>query len=289
MTTLQIAVSTLLVAGLLLLVIALGLEAEARDVAALLRRPTRLLKSLVAMLVVMPVVASVLAYAFRLDPAVKVALVALALSPVPPFVPQRNIKAGAEPSFTIGLLALSAMISVLYVPLALMLLALAFELPLEISLRHIVLPIGWSVLIPLTVGMLVKRASPRLATRVAGPIARAAALLLLAGLLPVVAVSLWRVLPLIGKGTLAALAALSVTGLAAGHALGGSAPRERLTLALATAARHPGVAMAIARVNFPDQALVLPVVILYVLVNAIVSLLYVRRTRTQVSVTPAAL
>ena len=39
--------------------------------------------------------------------------------------------------------------------------------------------------------------------------------------------------------------------------------------------------MAIARVNFPDQALVLPVVILYVLVNAIVSMLYVKRTRTQ--------
>jgi BASS family bile acid:Na+ symporter len=289
MTTLQIAVSTVLVAGLLLLVIALGLEAETRDGAALLRQPARLLKSLVAMLVVMPVVASVLAYAFRLDPAVKVALVALALSPVPPFVPQRNIKAGAEPSYTIGLLALSAMISVLYVPFALMLLERVFDIPLDISLRHIVLPIGWSVCLPLTVGMLVKRASPRLATRIAGPMARAATLLLLAGLLPVVAVSLLRVLPLIGKGTLAALAALSVTGLAAGHALGGSAPRERLTLALATSARHPGVAMAIARVNFPDQPLVLPAVVLYVLVNAIVSILYVKRTRTQVSVTAAAL
>jgi BASS family bile acid:Na+ symporter len=289
MTTVQVAVSTVLVAGLLLLVIALGLEAEARDVAALLRQPTRLLKSLVAMLVVMPIVASVLAYAFRLEPAVKVALVALALSPVPPFVPQRNIKAGAEPSYTIGLLALSAMISVLYVPLALTLLEMVFDIPLDISLRHIVLPIGWSVFLPLTAGMLVKRASPRLAARIVGPMARVAALLLLAGLLPVVAVSLWRVLPLIGKGTLAALAAFSMTGLAAGHALGGSAPRERLTLALATAARHPGVAMAIARVNFPDQALVLPAVVLYVLVNAIVSMLYVKRTRTQFSVTAAAL
>ena len=124
---------------------------------------------------------------------------------------------------------------------------------------------------------------------IAAPMARAATTLLLAGLLPVVAVSHWRVVPLIGKGTLAALAALSVTGLAAGHALGGSAPRERLTLALATSARHPGVAMAIARVNFPDQALVLPAVVLYVLVNAIISMLYVKRTRTQVSGTAAAL
>jgi BASS family bile acid:Na+ symporter len=289
MITLQIAVSAALVAGLLLLVIALGLEADARDGTALLQQPARLLKSLVAMLVVMPIVASALAYAFRLDPAVKVALVALALSPVPPFVPQRNIKAGAEPSYAIGLLTVTAMVSVLYVPLALMLLELVFDIPLDISLQHIVLPIGWSVFLPLAIGMLVKRASPRFATRIAGPMARGATLLLLAGLIPVVAVSLWRVLPLIGKGTLAALVAFSVTGLAVGHALGGIEPRERLALALATAARHPGVAMAIARANFSDQALVLPTVVLYILVNVIVSMLYVKRTRAQFSVnTPAS-
>jgi bile acid:Na+ symporter, BASS family len=289
MTTLQVVVSATLVAGLLLLVIALGLEADARDGTALLRQPARLLKSLFSMLVVMPIVACGLAYAFRLDPAVKIALVALALSPVPPFVPPRNIKAGAASSYSVGLLTTTAMISVIYVPFALMVLERVFDIPLDISLQHIVLPISWSVGLPLAAGMAVKALSPRLAARAAAPVGRLAAFLLLAASIPVVVVSLWRVLPLIGKGTLAALVAFSVTGLAVGHALGGSEPRDRLTLALSTAARHPGVAMAIARANFPDQALVLPTVVLYVLINTFVSTLYAKRTRTQVSVNAPAL
>ena len=65
-------------------------------------------------------------------------------------------------------------------------------------------------------------------------------------------------------------------GLGVGHLLGGPAPGDRATLALSTAARHPGVAMAIARANFPDQTLVFPAVLLYILLNTIVSLPYTR-------------
>jgi bile acid:Na+ symporter, BASS family len=47
-------------------------------------------------------------------------------------------------------------------------------------------------------------------------------------------------------------------------------------LALATSSRHPGVALAIASTNFPDQKLVLPAVFLFMIAGAILSIPYVK-------------
>jgi BASS family bile acid:Na+ symporter len=51
---------------------------------------------------------------------------------------------------------------------------------------------------------------------------------------------------LVGNGTILALGAFTLAGLAAGHLLGGPNRDDCTVLALATASRHPGVALAIA-------------------------------------------
>jgi bile acid:Na+ symporter, BASS family len=261
---------------LLLLVTALGLQATRDDETSLLRQPKRLLRSLASMLVVMPVVAAALASAFDLDRAVKIGLIALALSPMPPFLPSRNIKAGGESSYAIGLLVATSLVSIVYVPLALALLKLVFDIPLSLSVSHVIVPVGWTVFIPLVTGLLIKRFAPDFAARVAAPAGRLASLLLLVGLIPLTVMSIARAMPLVGSGAFLAMLILCVIGLGVGHLLGGGVPADRATLALATAARHPGVAMAIAKANFPDQTLVFPVVFLYVLLNVIVSVPYIR-------------
>ena len=75
---------------------------------------------------------------------------------------------------------------------------------------------------------------------------------------------------LIGNGTLVALAAFVLVGVAIGHFLGGPEPENRAALAISTASRHPGIAGAVAAANFPDQKLVTAAVLLYLLVNALV-------------------
>jgi BASS family bile acid:Na+ symporter len=272
----ELAVLAALVAGLLLLVTTLGLQANPRDGTALLRQPVRLLRSLTSMLVVMPIVAAVLARAFDLDPTVKIALVALALSPVPPFLPAKNIRSGGESSYLIGLLVTSALVSIVFVPLALEFLERVLDIPLSLSFWRVLLPVGLTVFAPLLVGLLVKRFAPTFAARVAKPAGRLATVLFVAGLIPLMVTSMVKAIPLIGNGTLAAMLAFSLIGLGVGHLLGGRVPGDRATLALSTAARHPGVAMAIARFNFPEQTLVLPAVLMYILLNAIVSLGYSR-------------
>jgi BASS family bile acid:Na+ symporter len=67
-----------------------------------------------------------------------------------------------------------------------------------------------------------------------------------------------------------------VVGLVVGHVLGGPDADDRAVLALATATRHPGVALAIATEIFPTQKLVAPALILYVIVGAISSVPYIK-------------
>jgi BASS family bile acid:Na+ symporter len=70
---------------------------------------------------------------------------------------------------------------------------------------------------------------------------------------------------LIGSGAALSIAMVVVIAIAAGHWLGGPDPDERSTLALASAMRHPGIAMAIASLNVPQEPRVPAAVILYLL------------------------
>jgi BASS family bile acid:Na+ symporter len=64
-------------------------------------------------------------------------------------------------------------------------------------------------------------------------------------------------------------------GLAVGHGLGGPDPHGRTVLALATAARRPGVALAIASANFLADKAILPAFPLYLVFGAILAIPYV--------------
>jgi bile acid:Na+ symporter, BASS family len=60
-------------------VLALGMSARASDALFVLSRPWLLLRSILAMNVIMPLIAAALVEAFNLNPALKVALVATSL------------------------------------------------------------------------------------------------------------------------------------------------------------------------------------------------------------------
>ena len=90
----------------------LGLGSTQEDALYLLRRPGQLARSLLAMNVLMPAVAAGLAAAFNFDRAVNVALVALAVSPVPPILPKREFNAGGRASYAVGLLVVAASLAI---------------------------------------------------------------------------------------------------------------------------------------------------------------------------------
>ena len=79
----------------------------------------------------------------------------------------------------------------------------------------------------------------------------------------------------VGKGVIWRMVLFGVVGLIVGHFLGMPGSVNCTVLALATSARHPGIALAIAGLNFPERKKEVMVVILFhLLVGAIVTVPY---------------
>jgi BASS family bile acid:Na+ symporter len=261
-------------ASICLVVAGLGLRASPEDALYLLRRPGQLARSLLAMNVIMPLLAATLAATLHLRPPVQIALAALAVSPVPPMLPRRQMQSGGHEPYAIGLLTAAALLAILFVPAAVALFGWAFGIPLAMPPAAVAEVILASVLVPLVTGLLIRRAVPAFAERIARPVSLAGTVLLVMAALPVLFV-VWRgVVSLIGDGTLLAVVGVVIAGLTAGHFLGGPDPQDRIVLALASATRHPGVALAIATANFPGQKLVQPAVLLYLIVSVVVAVPY---------------
>jgi BASS family bile acid:Na+ symporter len=105
--------------------------------------------------------------------------------------------------------------------------------------------------------------------------------LLIVSAVPILIGLAGTVLSVITKGTVLSLVAFALAGLIIGHALGGPEPDNRRVLALATASRHPAVALAIARANFPAQRLAAAEVFLYLILSGILSALYLSWVKRQ--------
>jgi bile acid:Na+ symporter, BASS family len=265
--------------SIVLTVFGLALNATMDDALYLFRRPSELVRSLLSMNVIMPLFAATLAVAFNLHPAVEIALIALAVSPVPPILPKKELKAGGHASYAIGLLVVAGVLAIVFVPVAVGLLGRVFDRSAHISVATIAQLVLFTVLLPLAAGIAVRHFAPASADRIARPISLVAAVLLIASALPIVFIAWPAITSLIGNGTIIAIAAFVIFGLMAGHLLGGPEEEDRTVLALSTASRHPGIALAIASANFPVQKLVLGAVLLYLIVNAVVSLPYLNWRR----------
>jgi BASS family bile acid:Na+ symporter len=252
-----------------LIVFSIALHARFTDLTYLLRRPGLLARSLLAMFGVMPVLAVALAVVFDLNPLVEVALIAPALAPVPPILPKKQLKAGGAPSYAVGLLAVAGLIAIVYVPAALALLGRIFGRPVHADAAVVAKIVASSILVPLLAGLAVGPLSPAFAAKAAKPIGIVAMLLLVVAALPVLIKEWPSVVALVGNFSVVAIALFSVIGLAVGHALGGPDPDERTVLALSTATRHPGIAMAIAA-DMPDKQALLAAVLLICIVGAVV-------------------
>jgi len=276
----------LLKASLALLVFSLGLSATLQDTTYLFRRPGQLARALVAMFVVLPITALILARVFHPHPAVKIAIVALALSPLPPTFPRKATKQGGSLSYVAGLLVAATLLAVILIPLSLELIERNRNMPLQMRPAAVLTLVFWSLLLPLAAGMVLRKAAPALAQRAAGPISTIAFAVLVLGVIPIL-VKVWPALvSLVGNGTLLVMVLLALVGLAAGHILGGPDPEDRTVLALSTASRHPAIAIAIAQANFPDQKLAPAAVLLYVLVSVIAAMPYLRWAKRRHAAAP---
>lgn len=258
--------------SIFLTVVSLGMRASLSDIAGLFRRPRQLLKALLAIFVIMPVFAILAVKIFALHAVIAVVIVALSVSPVPPIFPKTAFKSGGEASFTFGLFAAVTLLSIVLIPIAFAVLDALFARDTKFSEFFLAKTLLIAAVIPMVVGIALHGLAPAFSERFADLIGKIGGITLLVSVLPILIAMLPTMWSLVGGFKILALTLFALVGAAAGYFLGGPDPKERTVLALATAARHPGIAIALASANVDEtlKKTVAAAVILYLIISTIV-------------------
>lgn len=272
------------------MVFALGLNALPADAMFLWRQPGLLLRSLIAIDFVVPVAASLLVLAVRPGAAAAIGILAMAIAPGAPFAPAKELKLGGRLPYVYSLLMTVALLTVVTIPVSLLTLGWIFsaDRALWVAPSQVARIALLMLALPLLAGMLVRRFVPGLAGGIARPLTLIANILILLVAVPVLIKAFPIILRLDGV-VFALIALLTLISLAGGHLLGGPQPEDRTALAVASSVRHPGLAMLVCKVQFPDEPAV-AVVLAYVLVAIVASIPYTiwrKRHRTAAAGAPA--
>ncbi len=275
-------VKLLAVCSLLLLVLSFGLETSLADAFAFLQEPLLSVSAMAAMFLVVPAVALGLSLLLPLVPATKFALLALAVSPMPPVFPGKGAKVGGGSRYVMSLFVLATAVTFLAAPLILLLEARLVGVGLAFEARRIALTLAVTAVIPLGAGLLVGHAAPQLAKRIVHPLAVGGKLLLgLTALLAlaIAAPAMWQA---VGNFTLVACATLAAAALSGGHFLGGPGQGNRAALATAASLRRPGVALAMAAsAGTSDSQQVAATILIYLVLATLLGIGYERWHRAQ--------
>jgi BASS family bile acid:Na+ symporter len=264
-----------LLTSIWLMVLSLGARAPRSMVLYMLRRPGELARALAAMFVVVPAFAILLASFAPLPMAIRFAIVAMSIGPVPPILPYKQMRAGGDESYAIGLLVAASLASIVLTPLLVAVAARLLSAQAMVGAPQVARTLVLTIGLPLVGGMALRFLAPGLAQGVSQVAQRVGSLLLLALFAAMIVSAGREILGLLGNGAALAIAAAVAVGLLAGHLLAG--PRDRASLALAAASRHPGVALTIAAMSFPDQRKPITAeILLYLIITLLVTAPYVR-------------
>lgn len=243
--------------SIVLMLFALSLRARFADLGYMIANWREGLGALIAMFVIVPSVAIALAAWLDISPDVKVALVALAFSPVPPVLPAKQVKLGASADYVTGLLILATLASIVLAPWGVPFAATLLDAHSgTLTPMGVAAPLFVTILAPLVLGLIARPLLGRFVAPVATWASRVGTALLLMGMLGLVVLLVPGILGVIGEGTLVVLTLSVAAGVVFGYLFGGRERGNRSALALAAATRHPGAAIAIATHSFPlaDEA-----------------------------------
>jgi BASS family bile acid:Na+ symporter len=267
----------LLKASVAALIFAIGMDSAFRDLLYLWRRPGLLLRSLLAMYVVMPLVALLIVKALTLPAGVQVAVLVLAISAGAPLLPRKLIHLGSD-TYVFSLVVTSSLLAIVTVPAWLAVLAPLYGRTAELYPINVATVVAKSFLGPLVLGMLLRWLAPGLSERLADRLLTIVGIVFTLCGVTLLATH-YDLLLNAGWPALLTLGGLTFCALAVGHFLGGPEPDNRTALAVSCATRHVGIAILVATaVPGPRTA---ALVAAYIVASAVVSIPYVQwRKRT---------
>lgn len=244
----------------------------------LLKRGGLLGRSLLSILIIVPVVTAILLEwlapgDFTLRVGLMISILSIGIGP--PDLMKSSRARDDSSRFEVGLDVVLLTLAIVYIPLAVALHGVFFEhygREVPVTPWRVAGVVGAQALLPFLAGLGLVRFLPKIAPFAERYAERFVNLVLLV----VVVVALVAVFPaLVGVGARGWLvcAAIAMVAIVIGHLLGGPAPETRSVLALFSAVRFPGLALLFTQV-LPRGERFVPVVLAYVIASAVLSGVY---------------
>lgn len=244
----------------------MGLSLKVAQIVAPLKNVKLVILALVANFVLVPLVAIVITLIIPLDEPVRIGLILLATAAGAPFLPKLAEVAKGSTAFSVGLMVLLMVVTIIYLPLVLpLLLGGGVEVnPLDIAQSLIVM-----MLIPLAIGLFINARYEETAAKVQPTFGQASNIALLVLTVLGLVLNFRAMIDLVGSLGILAGILFIVVSLVIGFLLGMLGSPDgglRSVMGLGTAQRNISAALVVAAQNFDSN------VITYVMVMAVIGL-----------------
>lgn len=258
---LQVSLLAFVVSSML----AMGLSLSVSQIVEPLRNARLVVVALVLNFIAVPLIAVAIDALLSLDDGLYIGLILMATAAGAPFLPKLGEAAKGNIPFSVGLMVLLMVVTVVYMPIVVPLLISGVEIdPWDIASSLIFL-----MLLPLGIGLFMKwryqKAADGLQPAMAQTSTVAIAILLVSGVI----VNFTAILDIIGTGGFIAILLFLAGAFILGYFGAGRDAGVRSVLGLGTAQRNLSAAMVVAGQNFPSD----PDVLTFIIVAGIVGLL----------------
>ena len=240
----------------------LGLSLTMKQIIDPLKNTRMVILALVANFVLVPLLAYALALLFNLDESLRIGLILLSTAAGAPFLPKLVDVAKGNIAFSVGLMVLLMVVTIIYLPIVLPLLLGDVEVnPWDIAQSLIIM-----MLIPLAVGLFIKARYEEAAAKIQPTFGMASNIALITLTVLGLVLNFSSMIALVGSfGILAGIIFILVS-LVIGYLLGGSDRGDKSVMGLGTAQRNISAALVVAAQNFSVD------VITYLMVITIIGL-----------------
>jgi bile acid:Na+ symporter, BASS family len=280
--TMQSVVALLVPLSLFTVMLALGVGLPLQAFRSWRRTWPLVLRLELATCLLVPLLAGLLLLtppAEQLSVEVRTAIALMAACPSAPLILRKAAKTGGDASLAGLLQVVAALLAILTVPV----LANAAEAVFgvrgwDVLPRDVAAQVAKVQLLPLLLGLTLRRIWPEPIRRLQGPLDRLANGLLLVLVLAI----LIRTAPKLATFAAANLAGMGLmvlvvaASLALGYGLGGAGAEQKLTAALVTSMRNPGLALLLANTYAPERPGLKLGILTYLLITVLLSVPVVR-------------
>jgi BASS family bile acid:Na+ symporter len=259
--------------SVMFLMLGVGLTVAFRQIIDVARQFGLVARGLLANFLVVPVLIYLSLLWLPIPSDVKIGIMLMAAAPIAPMAPPFVRMAKGDVTYAVGLMAIVALLSVPLTPLILTLALPESTGGLDLDPRQIVKTLLTAQLIPISVGMTIRSASPTWSRRLLKFVPKIGQIGLIVGIGLILAAQAKQILSMGWLPHLVILLWVVATLFIGDWMLIGESRGRRCALAVSTAIRNVPLAFLIAGENFPGTV-VAPVVLVFGTLSMIISIVY---------------